>query len=224
MSEQKFSLKFDRKVNECAAKETSRYAINGALVVSGKTSGWAVATDGLRLSAIKAEKHEGKPGHAIVPSDLLGKCSTGVHVSVNGDIRAHDFGPKGPKGTQRVGEPVEGTFPPFLEVLPPLDGQQKYAVLGINPALLSVLSQLMIEGDVGVSLLIPLGGDAPDEASGLYPCAKRSVLAVGHGGFAAIMPCTTADPEVLAERYTDAKAELEKARNEAFGRPAAQTE
>lgn len=125
----------------CAARETSRYAINGILPVGVKDeSGWLVATDGRSLSFTAANID--RPGkHPIIPHDAFKGAAS---IVLNGDIRSI----KASKSKAvTVHEPEEGSFPPIMDVVPDPDrNQQPVTWISLNAALLLAVARAVTDG------------------------------------------------------------------------------
>ena len=110
-----------------AARENSRYAINGVLLVRDAKKLEMVATDGRRLakSAISIGT-SGEPAQCIIPSKALSMLqkltadvNEPVHVAITENQAVFAFGDE-PADSRAVLSTnlVEGTFPPYEDVIP----------------------------------------------------------------------------------------------------------
>ena len=116
-----------------AARENSRYAINGVLMVRDGKKLEMVATDGRRLalcrSSVPAGKNDGAPASCIIPSKALGLIQKladdpeeNITIAVTetqavfaiGGSEADGDGARATLATSLV----EGTFPPYEDVIP----------------------------------------------------------------------------------------------------------
>jgi len=116
-----------------AARENTRYAINGVLIKRDGKKLEMVATDGRRLAlcrgTVPPTKHEGSPASCIVPSkalNLLMKLADDAEEAVTvavtdtqavfaiGGSEADGSGARATLATSLV----EGTFPPYEDVIP----------------------------------------------------------------------------------------------------------
>lgn len=173
------TVRIDKRVSKCCAKETSRYAINGALVaIAGRVDAdtapdaFAVSTDGRCLSVVPldATTHTGPGWSAIAPREALkvgnkvgmmdrtpgekghpGYFHTTTHTEKKGvSVPSGSITPPG--GV----DGVEGTFPPFADVFP---RSGDFAVITLNPELLEQVMLAVQSNDEsarGVSLLVPI--------------------------------------------------------------------
>jgi len=110
-----------------AARENSRYAINGVLMVRDGKKLEMVATDGRRLakSAVTISGH-GESSQCIIPSKALSMlqklasdANEPVHVAITDNQAVFAFGDE-PADSRAVltTNLVEGTFPPYEDVIP----------------------------------------------------------------------------------------------------------
>lgn len=124
------------------ARENSRYAINGVLLRREGKKIEMVATDGRRLALAKASasKHAGdSPSTCIVPTKaltlankLLGGCDQ-VQVAVTDNqilFKFDDTDVAGIGGTVLASNLVDGTFPPYQDVIP--KDQDKRATFAVE--------------------------------------------------------------------------------------------
>jgi DNA polymerase-3 subunit beta len=118
-----------------AARENSRYAINGVLIKRDGRRLEFVATDGRRLALCRASlpgpaDKDAKPVSCIVPAKALNVLSRlardpeeTVHVAITDAQILFAFTPAGEKDASRpraylLSTLVEGTFPPYEDVIP----------------------------------------------------------------------------------------------------------
>jgi DNA polymerase-3 subunit beta len=121
------------------ARENSRYAINGVLLKRDAKKIAMVATDGRRLALAKgtcAPDAESEGGQCIVPTKalslalkLLSGASDKVRVAVTDSQIMFRFD-DGEDATVLTSNLVEGTFPPYEDVLP--KDQDKRATLNVE--------------------------------------------------------------------------------------------
>ena len=123
------------------ARENSRYAINGVLLKRDAKKINMVATDGRRLALAKASctpEAPGEGGQCIVPTKalslalkLLGTASDKVRIAVTDNQIMFAFkGDDDGEATVLASNLVEGTFPPYEDVLP--KDQDKRATLNVD--------------------------------------------------------------------------------------------
>ncbi|MFU8827975.1 MAG: DNA polymerase III subunit beta [Phycisphaerales bacterium] len=124
------------------ARENSRYAINGVLMRREGKKIEMVATDGRRLALAKAtaSEHTGdNPSTCIIPTKaltlankLLGSCDL-VRVAVTDNqivFKFDDTDVAGVGGTVLASNLVDGTFPPYQDVIP--KDQDKRATFSVE--------------------------------------------------------------------------------------------
>ena len=124
------------------ARENSRYAINGVLLKRDAKKIAMVATDGRRLALAKGSctpaSGAGDGGQCIVPTKalslalkLLATASDTVQVAVTDNQIIFAFtGDDDSEATVLASNLVEGTFPPYEDVLP--KDQDKKATLNVD--------------------------------------------------------------------------------------------
>lgn len=110
-----------------AARENSRYAINGVLMVRDAKKLEMVATDGRRLAkSVVTIATSGEAAQCIIPSKALSMIqrlvaddSEPVHIAVTENQAVFAFGDE-PTDSRAVltTNLVEGTFPPYEDVIP----------------------------------------------------------------------------------------------------------
>ena len=107
-------------INLTAAKCHSRYAINGVYVTD---DGTAAATNGHILTAITGLQAEGAFEPSIIPAELFTKTKHGSTIDIDGiNCKVSKNDKKGiATNTNKTGQVVEGTFPPFADVIPAYD-------------------------------------------------------------------------------------------------------
>lgn len=124
------------------ARENSRYAINGVLLKRHNKKIEMVATDGRRLALARgsvdpgASKSEG--GQCIVPTKalnlaqrLLPTAADKIRIAITDNQIMFAFDdPDSPGGTVLTSNLVEGTFPPYEDVVP--RDQDKKATLNVE--------------------------------------------------------------------------------------------
>jgi DNA polymerase-3 subunit beta len=110
-----------------AARENSRYAINGVLLVREGKKLEMVATDGRRLAKCTATTEaKGESAKCIVPSKALSMLlkladepEEPVHVAITDSRAVFAFGDDATDGRATLSTSlVEGTFPPYEDVIP----------------------------------------------------------------------------------------------------------
>ena len=123
------------------ARENSRYAINGVLLHREGKKVQMVATDGRRLAVAKANAGEAPDSSAncIIPSKCLNTARKLV-ASAGGDVRCavtptqivfhFEDGDAESTGTILASNLVEGTFPPYEDVIP--KDQDKKATFNVD--------------------------------------------------------------------------------------------
>ncbi len=116
-----------RRTIFAAARENSRYAINGVLLVRDGKKLDLIATDGRRLAKCHATiDSKGDPAQCIIPSKALSMIqkmtadeNEAVHIAVTDNQAVIVFGedPMDARATLSSNL-VEGTFPPYEDVIP----------------------------------------------------------------------------------------------------------
>ncbi|RMH25146.1 MAG: DNA polymerase III subunit beta [Planctomycetota bacterium] len=110
-----------------AARENSRYAINGVLLVRDGKKLEMVATDGRRLAKCTTTiDAKGDPARCIVPSKALSMLlrlahepEEPVHIAVTENRAVFAFGDDASDARATLSTSlVEGTFPPYEDVIP----------------------------------------------------------------------------------------------------------
>lgn len=110
-----------------AARENSRYAINGVLMVRDGKKLEMIATDGRRLAKSSVTiSGDGEPTQCIIPSKALSMIqkltsdkNEPVHIAITDNQAVFAFGDE-PSDSRAVltTNLVEGTFPPYDDVIP----------------------------------------------------------------------------------------------------------
>ncbi len=110
-----------------AARENSRYAINGVLLVRDGKKLEMVATDGRRLAKCSATTEaKSDPARCIIPSKALSMLlkladepEEPVHVAITDSRAVFAFGDDAADARATLSTSlVEGTFPPYEDVIP----------------------------------------------------------------------------------------------------------
>lgn len=154
----------------CAA-ESSRYAMSGAMISPNGSDGvWVSATDGRVAAVLKARADGDLQGTSIVPAEVLPNRVKGGRILHNPDGRWED--PKSGK----IGEPIDGTFPPIADVLPDVTADKRYGVaISLNCDLLHSLARAI--GRQGSSdeagAVVTLFIDSPKKAIAVYGAPDR---------------------------------------------------
>lgn len=161
-----------------AAKENSRYAIDGVLVETPDGAGRVsvAATDGRRL--IVAETDNGlfnQPCHVIVPGDVARSVVKLATCGANDDvptatIKVDEMGDcsvtvltndgKATLDWQEVTDP----FPPYRDVIPKWEDAPATALIGISPELVATTLKAMqktVGADSRVRVYLPPQSDRP---------------------------------------------------------------
>jgi len=125
-------------VAKAAAKETSRYAINGVYL---DPRGWAVATDGRILAAVRATPLGDDVHPCAIPSKAFAQGVSKARKGGMASIRPYADGVKiEANGSEAFSPIIEGRFPDWRDVLP-LDEVQ--AEIQVNRKLLIALLQAL---------------------------------------------------------------------------------
>lgn len=126
--------------NVCAA-DHSRYAINGAYMASDGNTGAAVATNGHMLALLTGLDVEGPPAAAIVPRGCMNTRKAGSRIRIGAERSECE----GAAGTWSSADNIEGSFPPFLDILPDTAGY--VTSVTINAAYIKALADALATGD-----------------------------------------------------------------------------
>ena len=166
------------RVRGVCAAESSRYSMAGALISPNGADGgvWVSATDGRVAAVLKARADGELEGASIVPSEVLPNRVNGGRILHNPDGRWED--PKSGK----IGEPIEGTFPPVGDILPDVTADKRYGVaIGLNCDLLHSLARAI--GRQGSSdeagAVVTLFIDSPKKAIAVYGAPDRIGVSIG---------------------------------------------
>jgi DNA polymerase III sliding clamp (beta) subunit (PCNA family) len=129
-------------INLTAATCHSRYAINGVYVTA---NGVAAATNGHILTAVTGLQVEGTFEPTIVPSELFTKTKYGSTIDIDGiNCKVSKNDKNGiATNTNKTGQTVEGTFPPFSNVIP--DYNDKAMRVSINAQYLVDMAKAMAD-------------------------------------------------------------------------------
>lgn len=125
--------------SKCMAKDNSHFAIKGAYANS---RGLIAATDGKMLIAAVLSPSDGKPdggANGIVATGIYPRTMFNGASSIR--IGAEGATGIGKNGAKTDGEPIEGPFPPFVDVIPQ-DVQVRPAVTLSVPQLRAMLDAL----------------------------------------------------------------------------------
>jgi hypothetical protein len=160
-------------ISHAAAKEPTRYAMQGAKVVPSKDGdGYLVATDGrmLAIAPARVEKHEPSAVDPIIPATLL--KGNVRRVQCNGDIRTEYHGRK----ADAVGAPLTDAFPSAPDVFPDTEAGT-WEWVAFDAALLARLALAIGAADgvrVGIRtdrcsplVVLPVNSEGADGAMGL---------------------------------------------------------
>ncbi|MEM9373407.1 MAG: DNA polymerase III subunit beta [Planctomycetota bacterium] len=174
-----------------AARENSRYAINGVLLVREDKKLEMVATDGRRLAKCTTSTDEkGDSARCIVPSKALSMLlkladepEESVHVALTETQAVFAFGdnPADARATLSTSL-VEGTFPPYEDVIPK---DQDIRVTFDRDILASAVRRAALltnEESRGVRLAFS-GGDKALELSSRAPEMGEARIAVDLAGY-----------------------------------------
>ncbi|RMH28078.1 MAG: DNA polymerase III subunit beta [Planctomycetota bacterium] len=166
-----------RLINTCVfatARENSRYAINGVLVVAEQKTVQMVATDGRRLALARGAALTGpaEPARCIIPTKALNQTLKLINdpdepvrlaITENQAVLAFGHPEEAPRAVL-ASNLVEGAFPPYEDVIP--RDQDKKAVFD-TARLISAVRRAAIltnEDSRGVRLALTPDGDAPTMA------------------------------------------------------------
>lgn len=182
----------------CAARETSRYAINGVQYVPAShdpEAAYLVATDGHCLSVVTA-KQQGDvsgytPAQSIIPAELIPKGSDKVRdMTLSGKVSRMT------KAGLVESDYAEGTFPPCSDVIPDID---ECVGITLNAALL-----LKIANAIGAT---PSGLKCESVTLFIDPSQNgklRPIRVCGQNGIGVLMPINT-DANVREQYETTRK-------------------
>ncbi len=193
-------------VFKAAAKNETRYSINGALLLRDGTTSHMVATDGRMLAVmpVKCEESEDAPHRMLVPPLFdesrvaeqrrccecdCGECADGttpVWATLENSGYWHTHYDDATVGAL----PKDGKFPDHESVIPNATDETVWACL--NPQLLHKLADALNERGV----YLGFNGD------------NKSIIVMGHdntdGGFGVLMPMTAyAKPDELVKRWSE---------------------
>lgn len=188
-------MRFDHLKNPaaCAAKESSRYAINGVAVLLHQSRPYLCATDGRMVSAIPCELAADDKPHGVYPAAAFSEYrkrarKLWAEMDVNGTARV-----RSPEGVAEF--PAEDSrFPDAFEVIP--KAAPKAHRITIDARRLAMLADAF--GTDAVTLHLAMDGDGIDDGLPIRvePCylgdAKNSrgkrIRAEIDGAMGAIMP------------------------------------
>lgn len=197
------------QILHAAAKENSRYAINGFCV---HKTGVLSATDG-RMLAIRRQVQDGSGADrypstdpikkTIVPREIMPNATKKpktVKIEVDGTECAATPVVEAKNritdsGVKVSGQAVEGTFPPVVDIFPGPDTRDKYEMVSFNPAMLAKLAQAVEDPENGMITLC-VRKDSP----------LKPMIVIGHGeqgGVGMLMP-VNGDADTYTERFENA--------------------
>lgn len=150
------------------ARETSRYAINGVLVTRNGKKLELVATDGRRLALARGSVKalgQGEGTAAIVPTKALQmvlKLLPGgpdkVKVGLTDSRIVFDFGSSNGGGALLASRLVEGTFPPYEDVIP--RDQDKKATFDVGALADAVRKAALLTNEESRGVRMAFGGSS----------------------------------------------------------------
>lgn len=188
-------MKFDKSKDPaaCAAKDATRYAIQGvAIIQKGDGATFLAATDGRMLSMVRAYPEDGDdmpsilgngriyPPAAFVAARKAAKRKADAELTLNGSAFVQGDG-----ATTEYAR-VDGTFPDAIEVIPKGEGVQ---TLRINADCLARLQRALGANgvEIHVHALTPAGQLDPS-----MPLTVRPIYTDGpgtdDGSFGILMP------------------------------------
>jgi DNA polymerase III sliding clamp (beta) subunit (PCNA family) len=167
--------------NVCAA-DHSRYAINGAYIATDGNTGAAVATNGHMLALLTGLDVEGPPASAIVPRGCMNTRKAGSRVRIGAERSECE----GAAGSWTSADNVEGSFVPFLDVLPDTAGYVTSVTL--NAAYLKALADALATGDSPNAVTIHITN----------PSKPVYITGANPDGIGVLMPCSGDDRPALA--------------------------
>jgi hypothetical protein len=187
-------MRFDRAKDPaaCAAKESTRYAVQGVAIVENGDATYLAATDGRMLSLVRAYPEAGDdvasalgngrvyPTAAFVAAKKAAKRRTDAAVTLNGSAYVQG------DGASTEYARVDGAFPDVLGVVPRAPAVQ---VLRLNAEMLARLQKALGGNavDIHVHEL-----DAAGKVDTSFPLTIRPVYLDGpgteDGSFGVLMP------------------------------------
>lgn len=179
-------MRFDKRKDPalCAAKEETRYAINGVAVVKYKNKHFVAATDGRCLSMVEATLEETDSAErGVSQRDALAAARKAapktckeatVALGAKSDVVAADYG-----ATKTEYQQMDVRFPDVAGVVP--KGKVKFTV-SLNAALLAQI-QKALDADA-----VTLEFEAPDLPMRVTPCYHGDARAVRDASFGVLMP------------------------------------
>ena len=187
-------MRFDRAKDPaaCAAKEQTRYAVQGVAIVEKGDATYLAATDGRMLSLVRAYPEDGDdtasalgngrvyPTAAFAAARKAAKRSTDAAVTLNGSAYVQG------DGATTEYAIVDGVFPDALGVVPRGPAVQ---VVRLNAAMLARLQKAL--GADGVEIHVH-ELDAAGKVDPSFPLTIRPVYLGGggtdDGSFGVLMP------------------------------------
>lgn len=175
------------------ARETSRYAINGVLVKRDGRRLAMVATDGRRLAIAKGTcdpgEGAGPGGQCIVPTKALGLIlkllanageTVTVAITENQILFGFDEFDKG-EGTIVASNLVEGTFPPYEDVVP--KDQDKRARLSVDVLSSAVRRAALLTNEESRGVRMAFSKDSGLKLSSRSPEMGEAEIEVAVAGY-----------------------------------------
>lgn len=175
------------------ARETSRYAINGVLVKRDGRRLAMVATDGRRLAIAKGTcdpgEGAGPGGQCIVPTKALGLIlkllanageTVTVAITENQILFGFDEFDKG-EGTVVASNLVEGTFPPYEDVVP--KDQDKRARLSVDVLSSAVRRAALLTNEESRGVRMAFSKDSGLKLSSRSPEMGEAEIEVAVAGY-----------------------------------------
>lgn len=187
-------LKINRKITGLP-KVSSRYSINGAeFRPIDKTEGFLTVTDGRWLGISKVEHNATDEIETVlIPGELLPSRKTGGVVTINGDIRCE-------QSKAKIGEPLEGNFPPCGDILPELTGDYRRITFDVN--FLAHIASMISDTDAKAVVTLFIGKE------------NRPIAVLGsHNAIGVLMPVnpTNTDEQTDRNAYNALRNEYKEA-------------
>ena len=212
----KVYARLETPIHEAASSENARFAIKGVMLREepGRFP-VAVATDGKVLAIVQAGTDKGtRDAQAIVPVAAV-KVARGAKTRKGGgpapvvvaDVRNASCEVTDPKtGAAVTHRTIEGTFPPYQDVVPKFPvGAKSAAVVSLNAETLHRLANAIGAEGGAVHLLVEMnaqGGASTTRAIGVLTTTAASVTSLG------VMMPLTADAGDVLKRWEETRAAL----------------
>ncbi|MFM9959362.1 MAG: DNA polymerase III subunit beta [Phycisphaerales bacterium] len=171
------------------SKETSRYAINGVLLKRNGKKVEMVATDGRRLALARASLESAPAGNdsvsCIIPTKALnivqrllpqGEAAAPVKIALtdNQVIFLLPDGDGGGAGTLLASNLVEGTFPPYEDVIP--KDQDKKATFDVEVLGSAVKRAALLTNEESRGIRLSFTGSADSKTRGLKISSRAAEM------------------------------------------------